>query len=93
MNSTAQKAQKRGGGQAIVSWDDQTAEERYQNEPVENLTPEMLFEKRWAATLLENTLQKLRQEFTLSSRAELFDQLEPHLLGGIGANLRIALPP
>ena len=74
-------AQKRGGGQTMVSWDQQTAEERYQNEPVDNVTPEMLFERRWAATLLENTLQKLRQEFTLSSRAELFDQLEPHLWG------------
>jgi RNA polymerase sigma-70 factor (ECF subfamily) len=38
-------AKKRGGGQAMISWEDQDAEGRYRNEPVENLTPDGIFEK------------------------------------------------
>ena len=72
-------AKKRGGGQEIISWEEQDAEGRYRNEPVENLTPERIFEKRWASTLLGMVLQKLREEFTIGGRVELFEALKPHL--------------
>lgn len=74
-------AQKRGGGRIIVSWDQQVAEERYGREPLDGLTPSKMFEKRWAATLIERVLDQLRQEFLLSGKLELFGQLEPHLWG------------
>src|SRR5437899_6321909 len=45
-------AAKRGGGRRMLSLDAQTAEERYQLEPVDTLTPDKLYERRWAFTLL-----------------------------------------
>jgi RNA polymerase sigma-70 factor (ECF subfamily) len=73
--------QKRGGGREIISWDAQTAEERYADEPVEPSAPDALFERQWANTLLEQVLRQLRLEFAASGRIELFDALEPHLWG------------
>lgn len=75
------ESQKRGGGREIVSWDAQLAEDRYQEEPSADLSPEDLFERRWASTLITETLARLRRELALSGRDELFDQLEPHLWG------------
>ena len=72
-------AQKRGGGQRNISWDEQDAEGRYLNEPVDELTPERVFEKRWATTLLELVLKKMREEFIVSGKAELFEAIKPHL--------------
>src|SRR6516225_3021178 len=41
------QAQKRGGGQQVISFDELLAQERYDLEPVEGTTPESLFERRW----------------------------------------------
>src|SRR2546427_4698995 len=46
-------AAKRGGGKPLISLDDETAENLYRLEPASNLSPEIIFEKRWATTLLE----------------------------------------
>jgi hypothetical protein len=46
---------------------------------VDNITPELIFEKRWASTLLTMVLGKLREEFTASGRIELFEAMKPHL--------------
>jgi RNA polymerase sigma-70 factor (ECF subfamily) len=73
--------QKRGGGQDIVSWEEHVAEGRYAQEPAGGLSPEQIFEKRWAATLLERVLAQLREESTHAERRELFDQIKPHLWG------------
>ena len=43
--------QKRGGGQHVLSIDQEMAEHRYQNEPSDNMTPEVLFDRRWAMTM------------------------------------------
>ncbi len=72
-------ALKRGGGREIVSWEEQAAEGRYALEPAAGLSPEQIYERRWAATLLEQVLARLRQESSLAGRGELFDQLKPHL--------------
>jgi RNA polymerase sigma-70 factor (ECF subfamily) len=55
-------AQKRGCGQPIVSLNDDSAEQRYRLEPVERATPESLFERRWALTLLDAVLAQLEEE-------------------------------
>lgn len=75
------KSQKRGGGREIVSWDAQSAEERYRSEPTSEMSPENLFERRWASTLVTDSLLRLRRELSTTGREELFDQLEPHLWG------------
>jgi hypothetical protein len=74
-------SQKRGGGQDIISWDVALAEDRYQSEPSTELGPEQLFERKWASTLINETMNHLRRELSVTGREELFDHLEPHLWG------------
>src|SRR5258708_7889692 len=73
------QTQKRGGGKPVISLDDDTAEERFRLEPVDNVTPEVVFERRWACTVLEQVLGRLREQFVSSERAELFDELKVFL--------------
>jgi RNA polymerase sigma-70 factor (ECF subfamily) len=72
---------KRGGGREIISLDQQEAEEHVLHEASKSLTPERLFEKRWASRLIEVVLERLRAEFVADGQADLFDRLEPHLWG------------
>lgn len=74
-------ALKRGGDREIISWNGVEAERRYALEPAGGLSPEQMFEKRWAATLLERVLERLRAEFADTDRRALFDRLKPHLWG------------
>ena len=78
------QALKRGGGKEILSWDALTAEELYQQEPAGDLTAEKLFERRWAMTLINQVLGRLRQEYETAGKRELFRELEGCLTGGIG---------
>src|SRR5215475_10618993 len=57
------QAQRRGGGQSFVSLDGAEAETRYSLEPADRLTPEMLYERRWAFAVVERTLSELRREY------------------------------
>ena len=75
------QAQKRGGGQTVLSLDYKDAEERYHFEPVEQSDPAKLFEQQWAAMLLETVLARLRDEFGVEGRASLFEHLQAHLWG------------
>lgn len=72
-------AQKRGGGRILQSLDSNLAEERYGREPATTDTPERLFEREWALTLLNGTLQQVRDEYAESGQAELCAALEAHL--------------
>jgi RNA polymerase sigma-70 factor (ECF subfamily) len=74
-------AAKRGGDCSFCSWDQQEAERRYLAEPVSVLTPEQLFERRWAITLLERVLANLRKECLASGRVERFEALKDSLWG------------
>jgi len=74
-------AKKRGSGRPLESWDTETAEQRYEADSQNHLSPEQLYERRWAVTLLSGTLERLRREFASGGRVELFDLLEPHLWG------------
>jgi RNA polymerase sigma-70 factor (ECF subfamily) len=75
------QAQKRGGGQRVISLDDATAEERYRLEPVEAATPETLFERRWAHTVVGVVLDRLAAE----TEAKRFEVLKRFLLEDKGA--------
>ncbi len=70
------RALKRGGGQPAISFDAGDAETRYAADPHTSLTPDRLFERRWALTLLETVLDRLRQEQAAAGRAPLFAELQ-----------------
>lgn len=73
--------QKRGGGKAMISLDDEKAEERYRLEPGDPMDAGMLYERRWALTLLERTFQRLGKEFEAGGRGALFRSLQVFLSG------------
>jgi RNA polymerase sigma factor (sigma-70 family) len=73
------RAQKRGGGHIVLSLDEQDAEGRYLAEPVDGMTPERIFEKRWAATLLKRAMAKLRETYSAENKRDLFEALSPFL--------------
>ena len=75
-------ALKRGGGVAPVSFDARDAEGRYQIEPADRFTPDHLFDRAWALTLLDGVLDQLTREYADSGRAELFAQLKVVLTDG-----------
>lgn len=72
---------KRGGGRVALSLDLAAGENRYSLEPTHELTAEKIYQRRWALTLLEKTLAKLRDEFAASGKLELFDHMKPYLGG------------
>jgi len=76
-----ERAIKRGGGKAPISIDAAAAEDRYAHEPVDRLTPERFFERRWAMTLLDETLAALQAEHVAKGRGDLFDRLKVYLTG------------
>jgi len=75
------KALKRGGQIRFVPLEFEAAETRYCGEPAHTHTPEQLFEKQWALTLLETVLRQLREEYAAEGRGGLFEALEPCLVG------------
>jgi RNA polymerase sigma-70 factor (ECF subfamily) len=76
--------QKRGAGKPLLSLDAAMAEQRYELEPADPTTPEQLFERRWALTLLDIVLHRLEAEAVVSGRVGLFRQLKGRLVGDRG---------
>jgi len=72
------QAQKRGGGQEIVSLDEE-AEGRYRLEPADGLTADRIYERRWAVALLDEVMQGLRREYAVEEKEEWFKVLKPFL--------------
>jgi DNA-directed RNA polymerase specialized sigma24 family protein len=70
------QTQKRGGGQNAVPFDTALAESLYRNEPPAKLAAEKLYDQRWALTLLEKTMGRLRAEFETTGRGEEFERLK-----------------
>ena len=77
-------AQKRGGGQQVISWDLVSAEHRFQQEPADEASPDQLFERRWALTLLEQALDRLQAECVSEARGEVFEHLRAFVTGEQG---------
>jgi RNA polymerase sigma-70 factor (ECF subfamily) len=75
------RAWKRGGRTEILSLDETDAEGRYRAEPADRMTPDQIFERRWALTLLENVLARLRQEFAGTLREREFERLKQFITG------------
>jgi RNA polymerase sigma-70 factor (ECF subfamily) len=74
-------AQKRGGGATPVALDSLAAESRYRLEPADNLTPDRLYEKQWALSLLTQVLARLQAEMDGEGKNELFEALKGVLTG------------
>jgi RNA polymerase sigma-70 factor (ECF subfamily) len=74
------RAQKRGGGQTVLSLDFERANSSLQFEPSENLTPEACYERQWALTLLANILDQLQQEMDDGGKGAQFGVLKDFLV-------------
>ena len=84
------RTQKRGGGQAPLSLDAgrEGSDDRDVGEPIDVLTPERLFEERWAVTLLGEVLANLREEMARAGKEPLFERLRHVLTGEQGISYR-----
>jgi RNA polymerase sigma-70 factor (ECF subfamily) len=74
-------AQKRGGGRAHFPLQFERGEQQYQLEPVEHDTPERVYERQWAQTVLAQARALVGEKYAGSARQETFARLEPFLTG------------
>lgn len=79
------QAAKRGGGKGTLSLDALGAEARYAAEPMDEMTPDRVFEQRWALTVLEQVLTRLRDDYISRNQEKIFSALEHVLAGSKGA--------
>jgi RNA polymerase sigma-70 factor (ECF subfamily) len=75
------RAQKRGGGQAVISLEGGDAESRYALEPADTLTADRIFERRWAMLLLDGAVERLRAEHESAGKLAQFEALKASLAG------------
>src|SRR2546426_190690 len=75
------KAAKRGGRVRFISFDETTAEQRYALEAATDASPEKIFERRWALTVLDQVLAHLRHEFEQAGKSQQFESLKIFLTG------------
>ena len=76
---------KRGKGQRLIPLEGLRADERIEMEPADPVTAEMIYERRWASTVLEQVLSRLRDEYHAAGNAALFDSLKELLPDEPGA--------
>ena len=81
-------AVKRGRGQSLVRFDELSASERAEVEPTDRLSADRLYERRWALTLMEQVLRRLKDEYEVAGNAALFDWLKQLLPDEPGAPSR-----
>ena len=79
---------KRGKGQQPVPLDELSGAERSEMEPADHLTAERVYERRWALTLMEQVLRRLKDEYCTAGNAALFDSLKQLLPDEPGAQSR-----
>jgi RNA polymerase sigma-70 factor (ECF subfamily) len=73
------RAQKRGGDKKVFSLDFDAAASRYDRESEHHMSPEKLFERSWALTVLTRAMDRLKAESTASDKQQLFDFLKIYL--------------
>ena len=90
-------ADKRGGTSPHVPFDGEKADQRYRLDAADLNSPDRLFDRAWAASLIETTYQRLEEEYTLEGKRSLFTRLRVFLSGDkaeltyaeVGAGLRM----
>lgn len=75
------KTVKRGGLCERLSIDLESAESRYRSELTDTLTPERLYERRWAETLLDCVTRGLQEDYVRAGKGPLFEELKTFLTG------------
>ena len=75
------RAQKRGGGRAVLSLELAAAEQRYDLEPADGATPDKAFDKHWAITLLDHVVGQVEKEYHRQGKATVFAALKETLAG------------
>lgn len=78
------RAKKRGGGVPVLSLEFETAEGRFLREPPTEETPEKVFDRQWAMTLLERTMARLDEEMATLGRQAQYERLRIYLTGDDG---------
>ncbi len=73
------RAQKRGGGQVPLSLDWQSADTLYSSTSADNLSPDKLYDRAWAVTLLERVIGLLHLECVAEGKGEMFERLKDFL--------------
>jgi len=76
---------KRGRGQRLIALEELRADDRIEMEPSDPMTAEMIYERRWALTVLERVLSRLKDEYSAAGNAALFDSLKELLPDEPGA--------
>ena len=76
---------KRGKGKRLIPFEGLRADDRIEMEPVDPVTAEMIYERRWASTVLEHVLSRLKDEYHAAGNAALFDSLKELLPDEPGA--------
>ena len=79
---------KRGKGQQPVRLEELTVTQRGDMEPADHLSADRLYERRWALTLMEQVLRRLRDEYDAAGNGALFDLLKQLLPDEPGAPSR-----
>ena len=94
--SDREKSQKRGGGVPPLSFDFVTGESDYGREPRHAETPERIFQRKWARTVLDRVMQSLSAEFSAEGKLDLFHRIKGYLTGDgdlkyaeLGAELKL----
>ncbi|MCI0541562.1 MAG: sigma-70 family RNA polymerase sigma factor [Verrucomicrobiales bacterium] len=70
------RTEKRGAGRALIPLDEMTAEKLYGLEPADDRSPDKIFERRWALTVLDRVLSRVRQEYAAAGKERVFDCLK-----------------
>ena len=79
---------KRGKGQQPVPLDELSGAQRSGMEPADHLTAERVYERRWALTLMEQVLRRLKNEYDAAGNTELFESLKQLLADEVEAPSR-----
>lgn len=79
-----ERALKRGGDRRTLSIDWQAADVRYGLEPATDLSPEKLYERSWALSVLERAMDRLADGFAKKGRSDLFEALKTHITPNAG---------
>ncbi|MDZ4683584.1 MAG: sigma factor [Planctomycetaceae bacterium] len=80
------QAQKRGGDRRRIAFDFVSQDAL---EPADHLTPEKLFERQWAITLLVRVMQRLQRDMERSGKGRQFELLK-HILSGDNSDVTLA---
>jgi len=77
------RAKKRGGGRKTLSLDFDNAEGKYALEPIDRLSPDKVFERSWAMTVLQQVMAQLQAEMASTGKGKPFEHMKGYLTGDI----------